>query len=72
MKASDFLGEGWMKKMMENASAGATSSGGIASIAQPFGVNIHRPSIFGYIAPVEKEKPQKTLRKKEKKGKIAK
>ena len=61
MKISDLY-------IKENASAGATSSGSIASVAYPTGSSvIHRPNLFGYVPVTSKKQPK--LRKKRKTNK---
>ena len=45
--------------MNEDASSGGTSSGAVASIANPFGIVMHRPSLFGYIPAPKKRKKHK-------------
>jgi hypothetical protein len=40
--------------LAETASGGATSSGAIASVTNPFGIVMRRPSLFGYVKPVKK------------------
>lgn len=50
--------------LLEFASGGGTSSGAIASIANPFGIVMRRPSLFGYV-PMPKKKRRKTRKKKQ-------
>jgi hypothetical protein len=48
--------------LFENASAGATGSGSVASVVggiNPFGVPIKRPSLFGYVVPKKRAKKRK-------------
>jgi hypothetical protein len=45
----------------ENATSGASSAGGVASVAQPFGhVMSRQPNLFGYMAPLRKKKKPAT------------
>ena len=50
------------KPLMEFASGGGTSAASVASVVNPFGIVMRRPSLFGYVAPTPN-------RKKGKKGK---
>lgn len=43
-----------IKDLMENGTSGGTSSGSIASVANPFGIMMRRPSLFGYVKPTKK------------------
>lgn len=52
---------GFGKPLQEHASSGATGSASVASVAQPLGGVIRRPSLFGY-APVRKQKKSKTAK----------
>ena len=45
--------------LMEYASSGATSSAHVASVANPFGITMRRPSLFGYM-PAPKQKKRKS------------
>lgn len=52
-----------LRKIIESASSGSTSSGSIASIANPIGSTISRtPNLFGYI-PYESPKTKKRYKK---------
>jgi hypothetical protein len=44
----------------ENASSGGTSSGSIASVANPFGIVMRQPSLFGYVPSKTKRKSTKS------------
>lgn len=44
--------------LIESASAGSTAAGNIASIANPMGTVLRRPSLFGYI-PADPPKKRK-------------
>jgi len=57
MKIMDLLG----KPLNEMATGGGTSSGAVASVANPFGIVMRRPSLFGYIPnkPKKRKKSQK-------------
>lgn len=46
------------KPMMEDATSGATGAASVASMANPFGVIMRRPSLFGY-TPAPKRKSRK-------------
>lgn len=48
--------------LSETASSGATSSGAVASVTNPFGIVMRRPSLFGYVPA------KKTRRKRAKKS----
>jgi hypothetical protein len=48
--------------LLESASGGGTSSGAIASVANPFGIVMRQPSLFGYV-PIAKKKRRKTRKK---------
>jgi hypothetical protein len=48
------------KPMQENASSGGTSSGSIASVANPLGEVMKRPSLFGYVPSKSKRKSTKS------------
>jgi hypothetical protein len=43
-----------ISELFENASSGGTSSGAVASVTNPFGIVMRRPSLFGYVAPNKK------------------
>lgn len=49
--------------LIESASAGATAAGNIASISQPMGAVMRRPSLFGYI-PADTPKKRKKINKR--------
>ena len=55
--------DAWGKPLMEYASGGATSTGSVASVANPFGITMRRPSLFGYVAPTPKHKKRKSRSK---------
>ena len=49
--------------LIESASSGATAAGSIASIANPMGTVLRRPSLFGYI-PAAKPKKRNKINKR--------
>lgn len=57
MKIMDLLS----KPLNEMATGGGTSSVAVASVANPFGIVMRRPSLFGYIPnkPKKRKKSQK-------------
>jgi hypothetical protein len=46
-------------KLKETATGGTTSSGSVASVANPFGIVMRQPSLFGYVP----NQPSKTKKK---------
>ncbi len=56
MKISELLG----KSLNEMATGGGTSSGAVASVANPFGIVMRQPSLFGYVP----NKPKKRRKNK--------
>jgi hypothetical protein len=59
MKISELLGN----KLTEMATGGGTSSGAIASVSNPFGITMRRPSLFGYVASERKKHRKKRKHK---------
>ena len=55
MKIMDLLG----KPLNEMATGGGTSSVAVASVANPFGIVMRRPSLFGYV-PTKRKKHKKS------------
>jgi len=49
--------------LLEFASGGGTSAGAVASVANPFGIVMRRPSLFGYVPPTPKRKKHKSKSK---------
>jgi hypothetical protein len=49
--------------LLEFASGGGTSAGSVASVANPFGIVMRRPSLFGYVPPTPKRKKHKSKSK---------
>ena len=49
--------------LIESASGGSTAAGNIASIANPMGTVLRRPSLFGYI-PADPPKKRKKINKR--------
>lgn len=45
--------------LTETSTGGGTSSGAIASVVNPFGIVMRRPSLFGYVPAKKRSKPQK-------------
>lgn len=58
MKISELLN----KPLEEMSTGGATSAGAVASVANPFGIVMRRPSLFGYVT--SKPKKRKKSHKK--------
>ena len=56
MKISELLG----KSLNEMATGGGTASGAVASVANPFGIVMRQPSLFGYVP----NKPKKRRKNK--------
>jgi hypothetical protein len=57
MKISELL----LKPLTEMATGGSSSAGSIASVTNPFGIVMRRPSLFGYVP--NKPKKRKKSRK---------
>jgi hypothetical protein len=49
-----------IKELLETATGGATSSGAVASVANPFGIVMRQPSLFGYVPAKKNPKPRKS------------
>jgi hypothetical protein len=58
MKISELLN----KTLAEMATGGSTSSGAVASVANPFGIVMRQPSLFGYVPnkPKKRKKSSKS------------
>jgi hypothetical protein len=50
--------------LKETATGGATSSGSVASVANPFGIVMRRPSLFGYVPDQPSKHKKKSKRSK--------
>lgn len=48
-----------LKLLAETGTGGGTSSGAVASVANPFGIVMRRPSLFGYVQPKKRRKASK-------------
>ena len=51
-----YIDNKFVEVLNETGSGGGTSSGAIASVANPFGIVMRRPSLFGYVAPKKRNK----------------
>lgn len=56
MKISELL----LKPLTEMATGGSSSAGSIASVTNPFGIVMRRPSLFGYVPNKPKKRKKKS------------
>ena len=58
MTPDDWIHQSQVRSMKESASAGATSAGGVATVANPLGKVNRRPSLFGYVPEAEDDEEE--------------
>lgn len=51
-----YIDDKFVEVLNETGSGGGTSSGAIASVANPFGIVMRRPSLFGYVPAKKRSK----------------
>jgi hypothetical protein len=54
-----YMDNKFVEVLNETGSGGGTSSGAIASVANPFGIVMRRPSLFGYVPAKKRSKSRK-------------
>lgn len=54
-----YIDDKFVEVLNETGSGGGTSSGAIASVANPFGIVMRRPSLFGYVPAKKRSKSRR-------------